>query len=54
MADPVGLLVTVLLAFLMIYVGFEVLYSVNPLLAVVFVLASLYLIFKSVGGGRGR
>jgi hypothetical protein len=47
-------MISVLFALIMVYVGWEIIYPINPLLAVLFILMALYVIFRSVtGGGRG-
>ena len=47
-------MISVLFAFIMIYVGWEILYPLNPLLAVLFILMALFVVFRAVtGGGRG-
>ncbi|HUI01893.1 MAG TPA: hypothetical protein VLX56_09730 [Nitrososphaerales archaeon] len=47
-------MVSVLFAFIMIYVGWEILYPLNPLLAILFILMALFVVFRAVtGGGRG-
>jgi hypothetical protein len=53
MASPISSIFTLLIVFIIIYVGYTVLYAVNPLLAILFVLMGLYLAFRSTGG-RGR
>ena len=45
---------TLVVVFLMIYVGWVILEPVNPLLAILFVLMGLYLAFRSIGGGGRR
>lgn len=44
-------IIMLLIAVFVIYAGYEVLYPINPLLAIVFVLAALYLVVKSIGKG---
>jgi hypothetical protein len=54
-ADIVGSIVILLVAIIIIYIGFEVIYAINPLLAILFVALALYVVFRSIsGGGSGR
>lgn len=45
-------LIAVLFAFIVVYVGWTILYPLNPFLAVLFIIFALYVVFRSVGGGR--
>ena len=47
-------IITLLLAFVLIYVGAVILWSFNPFLAVLFILVALFIAARSIGkGGRG-
>ena len=52
MTSTVGSLMDLLIAFILIYVGVTVLYSVNPFLGVLFVIFALYLLIIGIRGGR--
>ena len=45
-------LVDLLIAVIIIYVGFQILWPVNPFLAVIFILFALYFLAKTAGRGR--
>jgi hypothetical protein len=44
-------LISLLIAVVIIYVGIEILYPINPFLAIVFFVLAAYLVVKSLGGG---
>ena len=46
-----GSLMNLLIAFILIYVGVTVLYSVNPFLGVLFVIFALYILVSGIRGG---
>jgi hypothetical protein len=45
-------LVNLLIAIVIIYVGFAILYPINPFLTIIFVLAALYILTRAIGRGR--
>ena len=53
MRPPVGVvdeIISLLIAFVLIYVGAVILWNVNPFFAVLFVLAALYIVLRGFKG----
>ncbi len=47
-------LISLIVAFVLVYVGAVILWPINPILAVLFVIFAIYLVLRSIGrGGRG-
>ncbi len=45
-------LVSLLIAVIIIYVGIQILWPINPFLAIIFVLFALYFLLRTAGRGR--
>ena len=50
----VDAIISLLIAFVLIYVGAVILWSLNPIFAVVFVLLALYIAARGLGKGDGK
>jgi 4-hydroxybenzoate polyprenyltransferase len=46
-------LVTLLIAVILLYVGFAILYPINPLVAILFVILALYIVVRFASKGKG-
>jgi ABC-type polysaccharide/polyol phosphate export permease len=51
MTKTISSLMNLLIAFILIYVGVTVLYSVNPFLGILFVIFALYILISAIRGG---
>ena len=49
MASIIETIVSLVFALLIIYVGFTVIYAINPLLAFLFVIMALYAVARAIG-----
>jgi ABC-type bacteriocin/lantibiotic exporter with double-glycine peptidase domain len=46
-------IIELLIAVVMIYVGAVILYNLNPVFGILFVLLALYILFRTVSKGKG-